>query len=115
MPLKRYRNLCGVTACAVVLSVLVGCTKAFPDKTQSFREFSLDEFYDIKKSIQNRKARLSSKALTAEKQKMESLKLQAPRGPAFYGQDHYQRSFDDRGKETWTHVGRPVRRSTLNW
>jgi hypothetical protein len=75
------------------------------------KEFSLEEFYDIKRSVTNSKVTKmkASMALQHAREIGKKLHSSLPKTPTFYGQDHYEQSFDSNGKETWSHVGRPVR------
>lgn len=72
-------------------------------------EFSLREFYSIKNALSQSKASTRGSAAELEMARTRSRQLSAhvPQSPTFYGQDHYERTRDERGQETWTHVGRP--------
>jgi hypothetical protein len=74
-----------------------------------YSDFSMDEFFDIKRTVGSLKVRKSAKALVEARSALKRLKQAAPQKPVFHGQDHYQQIFDDSGKESWFHVGRPVR------
>jgi hypothetical protein len=74
----------------------------------------VDEFFDIKRTVGSLKVRKSAKALVEARSALKRLKQAAPQNPVFHGQDHYQQLFDDSGKESWFHVGRPVRSSLEN-
>lgn len=76
-------------------------------------EFSLEEFYDIKRSVMrssvdNTKAKKASAVLEHAREVGNKLHGSLPKAPTFYGQDHYEQTIDDKGRETWSHVGRPV-------
>lgn len=98
-------------ACLVVLLVsgaFLGCSEVA--RGSEDKEFSLEEFYDIKRSVSRSKL-MKLKASAALEQAREigtKLHSSLPKAPSFYGQDHYEQSFNENGQETWTHVGRPV-------
>lgn len=76
-------------------------------------EFSSAEFYSIKRSVLNMKLKESSSALKKAQEVGKKLSKALPTSPVFYGHDHYEQSHDGKGREVWTHVGRPVRVSFL--
>lgn len=80
-----------------------------PRSNDSDREFSLREFYSIKNALSQGKAstRGSATELEAARAQTQQLSSYVPRSPEFYGQDHYERTRNEEGKETWIHVGRP--------
>lgn len=72
-------------------------------------EFSLREFYSIKRAIMQSKkeAHSAAAALEAARARALSLSSSVPHAARFYGQDHYEARRDSSGREHWTHVGRP--------
>lgn len=90
----------------VTLTVVLGL--ALAEKNAEDRDFTIDEFYDIKKSLKSLQLKKASMALENERVKSKKLHSSLPKAPKFYGQDHFEQSFDRQGKEIWTHVGRPV-------
>jgi hypothetical protein len=78
-------------------------------QSTGYSDFSMDEFFDIKRTIGRLKVRKTARALVAARSAVKLLQLTAPQKLVFHGQDHYQQTFDDTGKESWFHVGRPVR------
>jgi hypothetical protein len=95
------------------LAVAALLLTAVAGKSAGEEEFSLDEFYDIKRSISKFKTKQASRALQEARVISGKLHSSLPKAPTFYGQDHYEQSFDERGQESWTHVGRPVRARAL--
>jgi hypothetical protein len=90
---------------AVILTAVLCAAAAKPT---GYSEFSMDEFFDIKRTVSRLKIRRAAKALVQARTVDKKLQAVAPQNPVFYGQDHYQQNFDETGKETWYHVGRPV-------
>lgn len=101
---------------AVVLSLISSAVCA-PAPTRdsdeeggrSDKEFSLREFYSIKRSLSSSKhlSRHSASGLRAAQAATAAAIDQLPGRLRFYGQDHYEQSKDAEGQRTWTHVGRP--------
>lgn len=123
-PIDGWRSIACVLGLSLVaitsaaIPTKIGATAGHPRSLDASKmngnggkegEFSIDEFYSIKRSISNTKHRESSSELKKAKEIGEKLHKRLPSAPKFYGHDHYEQSFDDQGRETWTHVGRPVR------
>lgn len=105
--LKRRRQYDFVVTLALILGL------ALSQKIVEDRDFTIDEFYDIKKSVKSLQLKKASYVLEHERVKTKKLHRSLPKAPRFYGQDHFEQSYDRTGKEIWTHVGRPVRRADM--
>lgn len=75
----------------------------------SDKEFSLKEFYSIKRALQQSKSisRRSASELEAARTRAQMLSSSVPQSARFYGQDHYEARRESSGRERWMHVGRP--------
>jgi hypothetical protein len=102
MPWAEKTLLAAILVTSCLLNTAVGQSTGYSD-------FSMDEFFDIKRTIGRLKVRKTARALVAARSAVKLLQLTAPQKLVFHGQDHYQQTFDDSGKESWFHVGRPVR------
>lgn len=108
-------------ACATLFIAgvaLFGLAECSTGHAREEREFSLEEFYDIKRSVMrtsmdNSKTKRASAVLQQAREKGNKLHGSLPKMPTFYGQDHYEQTIDEKGHETWSHVGRPVRQCPL--
>lgn len=111
------------SACATLLlagAALFGLGKCSSGVVNEELEFSLEEFYDIKRSVMRTgmdisKAKKASAVLEQAREKSKKLHGSLPKAPKFHGQDHYEQTIDDKGHETWSHVGRPVRLESLGF
>lgn len=105
--LKRRRHYVFIVTLALIIDL------ALSQKAVEDRDFTIDEFYDIKKSVKSLQLKKASYVLEHERVKSKKLFRSLPKAPRFYGQDHFEQSYDRTGKEIWTHVGRPVRRDDM--
>lgn len=101
-----------ISVCVAAFALIFGLVLSH--NSAEDKDFTLDEFYDIKKSVKSLQMKKASLSLEHERVKSRKLHSSLPKAPKFYGQDHFEQSFDHE-KEIWTHVGRPVSYQKLDF